>query len=148
MRRVEGLQRCLQLGPRIGKVLQKRHIKIEIHDECQVFLFAQQSIQKAVAGAALLIQNAPLTQAGIDKQSQAQRQIGFFGEVVDGLRAAVFRQSEGVLVQVRDDLAVLVADGGDNVHGLHINVDFWWLLAVGVALKKREILFRARKLWR
>src|SRR4029077_19597182 len=138
LRRLQGLQRGLKLGADIGEVLQKGYIEVEIHDKRQILLFAQQIVQKTVAGASSRIQNAPLAEAGIDKQSQAQRQIAFFGEIVDVLRAAIFRQSEGVLVEVRDDLAVLVADGGDDVDGFHVDRDFWFLLAVGVAAQKRE----------
>ena len=138
LRRLQGLQRGLKLGADIGEVLQKGYIEVEIHDKRQILLFAQQIVQKTVAGASFLIENAPLTEAGIDEQSQAQRQIAFFGEIVEVLRAAIFRQCEGVLVKVRNDLAVLVADGGDDVDGFHVDGDFWFLLAAGVAAQERE----------
>src|SRR4029077_5375579 len=39
LRRLQGLQRGLKLGADIRKVLQKDYIEVEIHEECQVFLF-------------------------------------------------------------------------------------------------------------
>ena len=62
---------------------------------------AQEMVQEAVAGIAFLIQNSSLAHAGVDQQAQAQRSIGFAGEIIYGLWAAVFFQGEIVFLEIR-----------------------------------------------
>src|SRR5208283_1674446 len=86
------LQGGLQLWARRGEILQKLDFAIEVNDERGIFVLAQKLVEEAVAGAALVVQDAALAEAGVDQEAEAQRQIGFVREVVDGLRAAVFVQ--------------------------------------------------------
>ncbi len=74
-----------------------------------------------MAGGALLIQDPALAHTGIDQQAKGQRQVGFFGEVSDGLGVAVLFDGKIVFSQSADELAMLVAHGGE--HADHFDVD-------------------------
>ncbi len=62
-----------------------------------------------------------MAQAGVHQKSEAQRQIGLVREIIDGLRTAVFVQLEIVFGQVWDDLAVLIANGGQHADGFDLD---------------------------
>ena len=55
--------------------------------------------------------------------ADGEREIGFAREVVDGLRTAIFGESEVVFGEIVDDLAVLAADCGEDVDDLHFDRD-------------------------
>ena len=92
-------------------------------EECLVFLRAQCAIEKGIARAAFLIEDAPLAEAGVNKQAEGEGKIALAREIFDGLRAAVFFDREVGLIQGCDDLAVLVADGRVDRHELHFGGD-------------------------
>ena len=98
-------------------------------DECLVLVFAHQVFQKGVAGDTLLLQHAPLAHAGVHQQAEREREIGFFGEVADRLRTAVFFQLEVVLGQVVYDLAVFVAHRGQHIDHFDVGREGRRLLA-------------------
>ena len=102
------------------KVNQKRLI---------LFVFAQGVIDETRAGAALLIEHPPLAHAGVHQQADGERQIVFTDKVADRLGAAVLVDREVVLGQVRDDLAVFVADRGKHRHHIRFDRDFGRFLA-------------------
>src|SRR5664279_4861289 len=90
LRIVQLLQSGVQLFARRGQVLQEFNVPIEMDDESLVLVFAHQVFQKGVAGDALLLQDPPLTHAGVHQQAKGEREIGFLGEVANRLRTAVF----------------------------------------------------------
>ena len=62
--------------------------------------------------------------AGVDEQSDAQRQVGFLAERADRLRGlAVVENSEIVLREVFYEVAALVGDGEDDVDFVHALAD-------------------------
>src|SRR5664279_6187650 len=83
LRIVQLLQSGVQLLTRGGQVLQEFNVPIEMDDECLVLVFAHQVLQKGVAGDALLLQDAPLTHAGVHQQAKGEREIGLFGKVAN-----------------------------------------------------------------
>lgn len=95
---------------------------VEVDDECLVF-GTQHLVKEAVAGAAFFAENPALAHAGVDQQTEREREIRFAAEVLDGLRAPIFLQGEVIFAQVIDDLAVLVAHRGKHVHDFHVDSD-------------------------
>ena len=70
---------------RVGEILQQVGFDIEADDKRQV-LGAQNLAQEIGADFLLHLQNPLLAAAGIDQNAQGQRQIGFGGEILDGLQ--------------------------------------------------------------
>ena len=89
-------------------------------EERFVLVLAQDVLEEFVAGVALLVEHARLAAAGIEQQAERQRKIALLGEVADGLRAPVFLDGELVLGQIVDDLALFVADGGQDVDDVDV----------------------------
>ena len=98
--------------------MQQLHFEIKVNDKRKILVFTQHLFQETKTGAALVIEHAPLAAAGIHQQAQGQGQIALLRKVADLLRAAVFVQQEVVLGKVADDLALLIADRGQQVHHL------------------------------
>jgi len=118
---LQQVQRVFQFLARRREVLQKLHLAVEVDQERLVFVLAQHVLEELVAGVPLFTQHAPLALAGIDQQSQRQRQVRFPRKVADRLRMPVLRQSEVVLGQIRDDLQLLVPNRGQNVNYFDIS---------------------------
>jgi len=78
-------------------------------------------IQETLAGCSLLIQNIPLTHAGIDKQAEREGKIGFLRKIANRLRVTIFREEEIVFGQIANDLAMLVPDNDGQSD--HFDVD-------------------------
>ena len=92
-----------------------------MNDEGLVAIFTDHLIKKAVAGAALLIEDASLAQAGVDEQAQGQWKIGLATEVMNRLRAAILSQGEILFAQVVDDFSGFVADRGQDIDHIHLD---------------------------
>jgi len=92
-----------------------------MNDESLVAILADHLIQKAVAGAAFLIEYAALAQAGVNQEAKRQGKIRLTGEVADGLRAAIFAENEVLFIQIIDDFAAFVADGGEHIDDFDID---------------------------
>jgi hypothetical protein len=56
-----------------------------------------------------------LTDAGVDQESDGEREGGFAREIADGLRAAVLLEREIVLGEVGKHMALGVTNGGVEV---------------------------------
>ena len=136
LRHLQLVQRFLQLLPRGRQVFQQLHFFVEMNQKRQIAVRAQHLIEKALAGGALIVQHVALAGAGI-QQPERQRQIGLPCEVANHLRVALFVQHELLLVQVLDDLALLVAHGGENVHHFYF-----------ARICRRRLYGRARRGWR
>ena len=102
---------------------------VEMDEERFVFVFAEDAIEERAAGGAFLIEDAALAEAGVDEKAEGEREIGFFGEIGDGLGFAVLVEGEVVFGEVADDVAVLVADSGEEVDGADVDGDRSGLLA-------------------
>ena len=92
-----------------------------MNDECLVFGSSQHLIQETLAGRSLLIQNIPLTHAGIDKQAECEGKVGFLRKIANRLRATIFLEQEVVFGQIADDLTMLVPDSDRQSD--HFDVD-------------------------
>ena len=64
-----------------------------------------------------MIENATLTEAGVDQEAEGEREVGLFGEIGEGLGLAVLLETEIVFCEIADDVAVFVADGGEEIYG-------------------------------
>ena len=98
-------------------------------EEGFVFVFAQDVIEERAAGGAFLVEDLALAEAGVDEKAKSEGEIGVFGEIGDGLGLAVLVESEVVLGEVADDVAVFVADGGEEIDGGDVDGDGRGLLA-------------------
>ena len=107
-------------------------------DECLVLVLAHQVLQKGIAGDALLLQHASLTHAGVDQQTEREREIGLFGEVANRLRAAVFLKLEVVFAKVVHDLAVFVSDRRQHIHYLDVGRKGRGFLTVQTPRQRQE----------
>src|SRR5580700_6872867 len=114
------VQRRLQPVDVIGEILQQVYVAIEADDEGFVVV-AQNLFQKCAADFFLHVEDALLAAAGINEDSERERQIRFRSEVLDGLRLAVFGDCEIVFGQVGNKHALLVFYVEEELH--HINVD-------------------------
>jgi len=123
---IDGREEFLAGG---GEVLEEFDFVIEMDEEGFVFVFAQDAIEERAAGGAFLIEDAALAEAGVDEKAEGEREIGFFGEIGDGLGFAVLVEGEVVFGEVADDVAVLVADSGEEVDGADVDGDRSGLLA-------------------
>ena len=99
------------------EVLEEFDLVVEMDEEGFVFVFAQDAIEERAAGGALLIEDAALAEAGVDEEPDGEREVGLFGEIGDGLGLAVLVESEVVFGEVTDEVAVFVADGGEEIDG-------------------------------
>src|SRR6267154_991123 len=69
---------------------------IEMDEKGFVFVFAEDVIEERAAGGAFLIKDAALAEAGVHEEAEGEREIGFLGEIGDGLRLAVLVEGEVV----------------------------------------------------
>jgi len=96
---------------------------VEVDEEGFVLVFAQDAIEERAAGGAFLIEDAALAEAGVDEEAEGEREIGVFCEIGDGLGLAVLLEGEVVFGEVADDVAMFVADGGEEVYGGDVDGD-------------------------
>ena len=96
---------------------------IEMDEEGFVFVLAQDAIEERAAGGALLIEDATLAKAGVDEEAEGEREIGFLGEIGDGLGLGVLLEGEVVFGKIADKVAVFVSDGGDEIDGGDVESD-------------------------
>jgi hypothetical protein len=96
---------------------------IEMDEEGFVFVFAEDVIEERAAGRAFLIKDAALAEAGVHEEAEGEREIGFLGEIGDGLRLAVLIEGEVVFGEIADEVAMFVSDGGDEIDGGDVEGD-------------------------
>jgi hypothetical protein len=113
----------LEFLSRGGEVLEEFDFVIEVDEEGFVFVFAEDVVEEGSAGGAFLIENAALAEAGVDEEAKGKREIGFFGEVGDGLGFGVLLEGEIVLGEIADQVAAFVADSGDEINGGNVYGD-------------------------
>src|SRR6185369_12577765 len=104
-----------------GIVLEQFALFAEADQEGDVLL-TEDLAEELVGGAALDIDQVLLAAADVDKEADGQGQVGFSGEILDGLRLAVFKNGEVVLLEIGNQGALFVADAGQNAD--HVDVDF------------------------
>src|SRR5262249_28937529 len=109
-----------ELLPRRCQILQELHVEIEMNEEREVPVFAQDLLEKAVAGAAFIRQNTPRAAAGVDQEAERQRKIALSRKIADGLRLAFFVEQKIVLAEAAHHLALLIPHSSENVDDLDI----------------------------
>ena len=102
---------------------------IEVDEEGFVFVFAEDMVEEGAAGGALLIEDAALAEAGINEEAEGEREIGLFGEIGDRLGLGVLFEGEVIFGEIADEVAVLVADGGEEIDSGDVDGDGSSLLA-------------------
>jgi hypothetical protein len=65
----------LQFITRGSEILEQLHFSVKMNDECLVFGSSQHLIQETLAGRSLLIENIPLTHAGVDQQAEREGKV-------------------------------------------------------------------------
>ena len=80
-------------------------------------------IKKRAAGRQLLTEDASLAHAGVHEQTKGEGEIRFLGEIGDGLGLGVLFEGEVVFGEIADDVAVFVADGGEEIDGGDVEGD-------------------------
>src|ERR1700683_4275265 len=78
-------------------------------------------IKETAACISLRIKDVGLTAAGVDQQTERERQFGFLRKIFDRLRPAIFLQREIVFGEVADDLAMLVANRDGQRYDLDVD---------------------------
>ena len=123
LRGVNLIDGCLEFLARGGEVLEEFDFVIEMDEEGFVFVFTENVVEEGAAGGALLIEDAALAEAGVDEEAEGEREIGFFGEIGDGLGLGVLFEGEVFLREIADQAAVFVANGGEEIYGGDVNGD-------------------------
>ena len=78
---------------------------------------------EGAAGGAFLVEDAALAEAGVDEEAEGEGEIGLFGEIGDGLGLGVLFEGEVVFGEIADEIAVFVADGGEEIDGGDVEGD-------------------------
>ena len=112
-----------------GEVLEKLDFVVEMDEEGFVFVFAQDAMEERAAGGAFLIEDTALAKASVDQEAEGEREVGLFCEIGDGLGLAVLVESEVVFGEIVDEIAMFVADGGEEINGGDVEGDGRGLLA-------------------
>ena len=106
---------------RCREILQKFHLAVEVDDKSLVLIFAQHLGQKALTGVAFFAEHPSLAHAGIHQKAEREWEIGFAGEIFQGLRAAVLGHSEIILGQAVYNRSVFVPHRGQHVDHFHLD---------------------------
>jgi hypothetical protein len=105
-----------------GVVLQQFGFFAEADEEGFVLL-TQDLGEELGGGIALDIDQVPLAAADVHQEADGEREVGFPGEILDDLGFALFEDGEIVLLEVGDEGATLVADGGQNADHIDVHGD-------------------------
>ena len=97
---------------------------IEVNEKRFIFVLAQDVLEEFVTGVAFPIEHARLAAASIEKQAEREGEIALLREVADGLRTPVLLECELVLDEIVNDLALLVANSGQNVDHVDAGGEF------------------------
>ena len=129
LRGVDLIDGGLEFLARGGEVLEEFDFVIEMDEEGFVFAFAEDAIEEGTAGGAFLVEEAALAEAGVDEEAESERKVGLFSEIGDGLGVGVLFEGEVVFGEIADEVAVFVADGGEEIDSGDVDGDGSSLLA-------------------
>ena len=141
-RPVEG---SLEGRHRIGKVLKKIHIHIKAQNKCQIFR-AQDFTEEGATNFFLHGQHAFLAAAGVDENTEGKGQVGFSGEIFDGLRLRVFENLEVILSQIGNQPAFFVFDIEKQLDHVHVYLEGGHCLVAGLGLIRSGLIVLTSKL--
>ena len=138
------IQRFLQTVNVAGEILQQTGIDVEVDDEGFIFV-GQDLFQERATDFLLHVEDSQLTAAGVDQNSERERQVRLGGKIFHGLRLAVFRDIKVSFGKVRHECAVLVFDVKENLHDVDVHLQsFGGLLILVVGLLISGLLIRGR----
>ena len=103
---------------------EKFRIRAEADQECHVLL-PENARKERRSRPAFDFDQIALAARDVDEEANGQRQIRLAGEVFDGLRSAVFRQTEVSFFQVGDQGVLLVPDRTIEVDDIHVDLDWF-----------------------
>src|SRR5690242_5277797 len=89
--------------------------------EGRIFFLAHHFVQEGGTGIAFIRQGHERAHAGVDEQSQLERQVSLSREVFDSLWTAVLLEREVIFREAVDDLPMLVANGCEQIHYLYFS---------------------------
>lgn len=108
-----------------------------MRDERLILALAQYLLQKCIGGIALGSEDMFLALARIDQNADFEREIGFAREVANGLRDAVIEKLEIGALQILDEQAPGVADGGEQRDDIDVRREFRLLREGGSGNRKK-----------
>jgi len=115
-------KRIFQHSNTAGNILQQVHAEVKTDKEGGI-CGSQHLAEKFAGGFLLLADQILLAHAGINQQSQRQRQSRLAGEVDDLLRLALLANLEVRFVEIGDQPSPAVPDRAEHVHDRHIHLD-------------------------
>ena len=98
-----------QPAHRIGEILQQVDVNVEADDKGFI-PWPQRVLKERGSDFFLHIENAHLAAAGINKDAESQRKIGFGFEILYYLDLPILEEVEVILIEVGDQRSVLVFD--------------------------------------
>ena len=113
----------LQLFGIVDEVGHQFSRSVEAHHHGLVVAVVDDALDERDRGLLLELEAFADAVAGIDQDAEAQGQVGFGGELRDGLGLLVFEHLEVVLRQVGDEAALLVGDREEHVDAGNIQND-------------------------
>ena len=122
---VDFFEGFLQFGARGGEVLEKLDLVGELDDKSLILRRGEHLVKEGAAGAALLIENVALREAGVDQKAEGEGKIRVLIEVADGLGMSVYLEDEVVFGEVLDERSFLVADDGRDIHKACVDGERW-----------------------
>ena len=99
----------------IGQICDQFHVAVKGGDHHQVLTRAQDGVHKTDGGLLLKAEAVGNAVRGINQHRDAQRQIGFRGELADLLSFLVFGDVKVFLAKVGNEAALFVGNGEENV---------------------------------
>jgi hypothetical protein len=135
---MEVVNGSLEFLARGGEVLEEFDFVIEMDDEGFVFIFTEKMVEKRAAGGKFLSEDAALAEAGVHEEAECEGEIGFFGEIGDGLWLGVLSEDEVVFGEIVDEGAVFIANGGEEIDRIDVDSDGSGLLGEYERVVKEE----------
>jgi hypothetical protein len=118
--------------PGTGEIFQQFHLVVEVNQKGLVLfrallardrLFRKHQIHKPACSLAFRIHRPAYAAAGIDKQADAEWQVGVARKALDRLGTAFVRKREVALLEIVDQGAMFVAHGHRQHHFVHLHFE-------------------------
>ncbi len=127
---VDLFEGSLELGTRVGEVLEELGLTGELDDEGLILGRGEHLVEEGAAGGALFVDDAALAAAGVDEEAEGKGKVLVEVEVADGLRVAVDLEDEVILGEVLDEGSLFIANDDGEVHQAGIDGEWWGRLAL------------------
>jgi len=111
---------ALQFAGVVGVVGEQVDVDVERDEECFVF-WGENVAEERSAGFLLQRQNGLLAAAGVQQNTDGEREIFFLRKVFDGLLFGIFKDAAVIFAEA-GDVAVFVADGEIDVDKVDLDV--------------------------